>query len=67
MGHRPIQSQLAKYQPHNPMDDEQLRAKSAKLWHEKGTIMVKPEWINDKTIRDMIEGVAEMLYGARKV
>lgn len=60
-----VKSQLTRFQPYTPWDDEQLRAKAKKLWQESGTVMVKPDWVADDFDRQHMLNIAEKHFGRR--
>lgn len=60
-----IQSQLTKYQPVTPWDEEQIRQKSAKLWQEKGKLLVDPNWLRNDLDRQAIVNIGNLLFGRR--
>ena len=61
-----IPSQLGRLQPkHTAMSDKELRAQAARLWHQVGTVMINPEWLDDGMDRQALIDLARMMYGRR--
>lgn len=61
-----LRTSLARYQPYTPMNDTELRHKAAKLWHETGTVMIKPEWLHNAFDAQHMKNVAEKMFGKRR-
>lgn len=60
-----VQSSLAKYQPVEHWCEDEIRAKAARLWHDTGTLMVKPEWIGNDLDRQMAVNIGNFMLGRR--
>lgn len=60
-----IRTSLAKHVPYTPMNDDDLRRQAARLYHQTGTVMIRPEWITNDLDRQHMKNLAEKLYGRR--
>lgn len=60
-----IRTSLQAAQPYTPWNDDELRRKAAKLWHESGTVMVRPEWVFNTLDRQHMQNIAERMFGKR--
>ena len=61
-----IPTSLTRHQPKNPLDEEGIKSMAAKLWHEKGTLMVDPDTVYDDMDRALLIAVGNRLCGRRK-
>lgn len=61
-----IRTSLQKHQPYTPWNDDELRAKAKRLWHDTGTVMVRPEWVGNDWDRQHMQNIAEKQFGKRK-
>ncbi len=60
-----MRSYLAKHQPIEPRDTDELRAMRAAAWHTHGILTIRPEEIENEFERKFIEAIAEKVYGPR--
>lgn len=62
--HTSLQNKL----PVTPWDDEQLKGKATRLYHETGgqTVMVRLEWIKNDLDRQHFKNVAQAMFGVAK-
>lgn len=60
-----VRTSLQRHQPYTPMNDDEIRRKAAKLWHETGTVMVKPDWIHNDMDKQHTINIGERLFGKR--
>ena len=61
-----MRSSLARHQPVDPADDDQLRAMRAALWHKQGIVVIPLEEIRNDWDRQHVANVATKLYGERE-
>lgn len=61
-----MRTSLTKYQANNPLDDSGLKSMAAAVWHEKGTLMVHPNDLQDDLDRQHTINIGNRLYGKRK-
>ena len=60
-----VRTSLQAHQPITPWNEDEIRRKATKLWHETGTIMLKPEWLYNDIDRQHTQNIAERLFGKR--
>lgn len=60
-----IRSSLQGRLPYTPMNDDELRRKAAKLWHEtKGeTVMVRLDWLKNDFDRQYAKNIGNKMFG----
>jgi hypothetical protein len=63
-----IRSSLQGRMPHTPMNDDEIRQKAGKLWHETGgqTVMVRLDWLKNDLDRQYAENIGNMMFGKAK-
>ena len=62
-----IRTSLQSCQPYTPMNDDDLRRQAARLYHQTGTVMIRPEWIRNDLDRQHMQNMAEKMFGKRRV
>ena len=62
-----MRSQLAPYAPAMRDPDPAAARRAARdAWHQKGLVLINPEWLQAWTDRKQLELLADKVHGARR-
>lgn len=61
-----IRTSLARHVPAQPLDDDEIAARAASAWRERGWVCIRIDDIRSEWLRRGMEALMNALYGPRR-